>query len=156
MLNGSGCMLNFALQMKPSQCLTLLFVTLILSGCSPEWLLKQAIKKDPTLLKTKTITVMDTVVTEPIVVKDTVIISQVDTVEIVKDKFRVKIMRSYDTLIIDGGCNADTIFRTIEVPIERVVYQERERWYQKVYRWSFIAWLCLVFVFFLNWLTKIK
>jgi len=119
------------------QCLTLLFVTLILSGCSPEWLLKQAIKKDPTLLTTKTITVTDTVVTEPIVVKDTVTVSQVDTVEIVKDKFRVKIMRSYDTLIIDGGCDSDTIVQTIEVPFEQVVYKEEH----KIFRWSFYLWI---------------
>jgi len=119
------------------QCLTLLFVTLILSGCSPEWLLKQAIKKDPTLLTTKTITVTDTVVTEPIVVKDTVTVSQVDTVEIVKDKFRVKIMRSYDTLIVDGGCDSDTIVRTIEVPFEQVVYKEEH----KIFRWSFYLWI---------------
>ena len=126
------------------RCFTLLFATLILSGCSPEWLLKQAIKKDPTLLTTTTITVTDTVVTDPIVVRDTVITSQVDTIEIVKDKFRVKIMRSYDTLTIDGGCDSDTIVRTIQVPIERVVYKEEH----KIFRWSFYLWVVVAFVAF--------
>jgi hypothetical protein len=87
---------------------TPLFAFLILSGCSAEWHLSKAVRKNPELLKPKTMIVTDTVVTDPIVVKDTVTISQVDTVEIIKDKFRVKIMRSYDTLIIDGGCDADT------------------------------------------------
>lgn len=132
------------------RCLTLLFVTLILSGCSPEWLLKQAIKKDPTLLKTKTITVTDTVVTEPIVVRDTVTMSQVDTVEIVKDKFRVKIMRSYDTLIIDGGCDGDTIVRTVEVPVEQVVYKEEH----KIFRWSFYLWVLVAVVAFVYALLR--
>lgn len=132
------------------QCLTLLFVTLILSGCSPEWLLKQAIKKDPTLLTTKTITVTDTVVTEPIVVKDTVTVSQVDTVEIIKDKFRVKIMRSYDTLIIDGGCDSDTIIQTVEVPFEQVVYKEEH----KVFRWSFYLWVAVAFIAFVYALLR--
>ena len=132
------------------RCLTLLFVTLILSGCSPEWLLKQAIKKDPTLLKTKTITVMDTVVTEPIVVRDTVTMSQVDTVEIVKDKFRVKIMRSYDTLIIDGGCDSDTIVRTVQVPVEQVVYKEEH----KIFRWSFYLWVLVAVVAFIYALLR--
>ena len=140
---------NFARQMK-LRCLTLLFVTLILSGCSPEWLLKQAIKKDPTLLKTKTITVMDTVVTEPIVVRDTVTMSQVDTVEIVKDKFRVKIVRSYDTLIIDGGCDGDTIVRTVEVPVEQVVYKEEH----KIFRWSFYLWVLVAVVAFVYALLR--
>jgi len=140
---------NFARQMK-LRCLTLLFATLILSGCSPEWLLTQAIKKDPTLLKTKTITVTDTVVTEPIVVRDTVTISQVDTVEIVKDKFRVKIMRSYDTLIIDGGCDGDTIVRTVEVPVEQVVYKEEH----KIFRWSFYLWVLVAVVAFVYALLR--
>lgn len=132
------------------RCLTLLFATLILSGCSPEWLLTQAIKKDPTLLKTKTITVTDTVVTEPIVVRDTVTMSQVDTVEIVKDKFRVKIMRSYDTLIIDGGCDSDTIVRTVEVPVEQVVYKEEH----KIFRWSFYLWVLVAVVAFVYALLR--
>lgn len=132
------------------QCLTLLFVTLILSGCSPEWLLKQAIKKDPTLLTTKTMTVTDTVVTDPIVVRDTVTMSQVDTVEIVKDKFRVKIMRSYDTLIIDGGCDSDTIIRTIEVVVPQVVYKEEH----KIFRWSFYLWVLVAFVAFVYALLR--
>ena len=140
---------NFARQMK-LRCLTLLFVTLILSGCSPEWLLTQALKKDPTLLKTKTITVTDTVVTEPIVVRDTVTMSQVDTVEIVKDKFRVKIVRSYDTLIIDGGCDGDTIVRTIEVPVEQVVYKEEH----KIFRWSFYLWVLVAVVAFVYALLR--
>ena len=140
---------NFARQMK-LRCLTLLFVTLILSGCSPEWLLKQAIKKDPTLLKTKTIIVTDTVVTEPIAVRDTVTMSQVDTVEIVKDKFRVKIMRSYDTLIIDGGCDSDTIVRTIQVPVEQVVYKEEH----KIFRWSFYLWVLVAVVAFIYALLR--
>lgn len=133
-----------------SRCFTLLFVTLILSGCSPEWLLKQAIKKDPALLTTTTITVMDTVVTDPIVVRDTVITSQVDTIEIVKDKFRVKIIRSYDTLIIDGGCDSDTIVRTIQVPIEQVVYKEEH----KIFRWSFYLWVVVAFGAFIYALLR--
>ena len=129
------------------RCFTLLFVTLILSGCSPEWLLKQAIKKDPTLLTTTTITVTDTVVTDPIVVRDTVTTSQVDTVEIVKDKFRVKIMRSYDTLIIDGGCDSDTIVRTVRVEVPVVEYKERNGILDSMYRGSFYVLLFGILVF---------
>ena len=110
---------------------------LILSGCSAEWHLSKAVDKNPELLKGKTMIVTDTVVTEPIVVKDTVTISQVDTVEIVKDKFRVKIMRSYDTLIIDGGCDADTIVRTLEVKVPVVEYKERSTLFDKIYKSSF-------------------
>lgn len=118
-------------------CLTLLFATLILSGCSAEWHLSRAIKKDPSILKTKTMIVTDTVVTEPIVVRDTVTTSKVDTIEIIKDKFHVKIMRNYDTLIIDGGCESDTIVRTLEVEVPVVIYKEQNKLLNKTYKWTF-------------------
>lgn len=117
------------------RCLTLLFVTLLLSGCSAEWHLSRAVKKNPDLIKPTTMTVTDTVVTEPIVVKDTVTLSQVDTVEIVKDRFRVKIVRSYDTLMIDGGCDADTIIRTVTVSVPQLVAGETRL--QRVQRYTF-------------------
>ena len=117
------------------RCLTLLFVTLLLSGCSAEWHLSRAVKKNPDLIKPTTMTVTDTVVTEPIVVKDTVTLSQVDTVEIVKDRFRVKIVRSYDPLMIDGGCDADTIIRTVTVSVPQLVAGETRL--QRVQRYTF-------------------
>ena len=117
---------------------------LLLSSCSAQYHLKQAIKKDPAILQKRTITVTDTVVTEPIAVRDTVTISQIDTVEIIKDKFRVKIMRSFDTLIIDGGCDADTIVRTVEVPIETVVYNEKDTMWQRIQAFGFYILLLLV------------
>ena len=88
--------------------------------------------------------VTDTVVTNPIVVKDTVTISQVDTVEIVKDKFRVKIMRSYDTLIIDGGCDSDTVVRTITVSVPQLV--SGESGFQRVQRYTFWGLVSLLLI----------
>jgi hypothetical protein len=127
-----------------------LLLILILSGCSAEWHLSKAVTKDPSILSTKTMIVTDTVVTEPIVVKDTVTISQVDTVEIVKDKFRVKIMRSYDTLIIDGGCDADTIVRTLEVKVPVVEYKERSTFFDKIYKSSFYILIISIIILVLR------
>ena len=116
-----------------------------LSSCSTQWHLKKAIKKDPTILVQDTVIVTDTVVTEKTAVLDTVTISNTDTVEIVKNNFRVKIMRISDTLIIDGGCDADTIVRTVSVPFEKIVYHERDKWYHKLYFGSLLL-LILAFV----------
>lgn len=137
------------------RCLTLitLIFTLLLQGCSAQWHLQRAVKKDPSILVTKIVTVTDTVVTEPVVVKDTLTLSKVDTVEIIKDKFHLKIVRSYDTLMIDGGCDSDTILRTIEVPIETVVYQERDKWYHKVQEAS--LWVLIVLIIALIARSKI-
>ena len=107
-----------------------LIIIITTASCSPQWHLKKAIQKDPTMLVQDTVTVMDTVVTEPTAVLDTVIISKIDTVEIVKNNFRVKIMRSYDTLIIDGGCDIDTVFRTISVPYNKIEYKSASRYQQ--------------------------
>ena len=117
---------------------------LILSGCSAEWHLSRAVKKNPDLLKGRVITVLDTIVTEPIAVRDTVALSQTDTIEIVKDRFRVKIMRSYDTLIIDGGCDADTIVRTINVPVPQLVLGESK--FQRVQRYTFWGLVSLLLI----------
>lgn len=119
-------------------------IILLLSSCSAEWHLSRAIKKNPELLTTQMMTVTDTVVIEPIVVKDTVIVSQVDTIELIKDKFHLKIVRSYDTLMIEGGCDADTIFKTIEVPVRQVVFKSEEKWYQKIYRYTFLMVLIAI------------
>ena len=89
-------------------------------------------------------TVTDTVVTDPTVVRDTVTISQRDTVEIIKDKFRVKIMRSYDTLIIDGGCDADTIVRTVSVSVPQLVVGESRL--QRVQRYTFWGLISLLLI----------
>jgi hypothetical protein len=126
------------------KCLAYFLSVLLLTGCSAEWHLSKAVSKNPQLMKSMTMTVTDTVVTEPIAVRDTVTISQVDTVEIVKDRFRVKIMRSYDTLIIDGGCDADTVIRTIRVDVPQLVVGESGL--QRVQRYTFWGLLSLLLI----------
>ena len=126
------------------KCLIPLFAILILSGCSAEWHLSRAVKKTPELLKQRTTIVTDTVVTKPIVVRDTVVTSKVDTIEIIKDKFRLKIMRSYDTLTIDGGCDSDTIVRTIEVKVPQLVVGETRL--QRIQRYTFWGLIALLLI----------
>ena len=135
-------MSTFAAKFK--RCLIPYFSILLLIGCSPEWHLKRAVQKDPSILQTKTMIVTDTVVTDPIVVRDTVTTSKVDTIEIVKDKFRVKIMRNYDTLIIDGGCDSDTIIRTVTVSVPQLVSQESG--FQRVQRYTFWGLVTLLLI----------
>lgn len=126
------------------RCLTLLFISLLLSGCSAEWHLRKAVAKDPTIIKEKVVTVLDTVVTEPIVVRDTVITSQRDTIELIKDRFRVKVIRSYDTLLIDGGCESDTIIRTVSVSVPQLVVGETRL--QRVQRFTFWGLITLLLI----------
>jgi len=59
----------------------------------------------------------------------------------------VKIMRSYDTLIIDGGCDSDTIVRTVRVEVPVVEYKERNGILDSMYRGSFYVLLFGILVF---------
>jgi len=125
-------------------CVTLFFATILFPSCGANWHLQRAVKLDPSILQQKTITVTDTVVTEPTAVLDTVTISNTDTVEIVKNNFRVKIMRSFDTLIIDGGCDADTVVRTVSVVVPKLVFNESRL--QRVQRYTFWGFVSILLV----------
>lgn len=126
------------------KCLIYFLLALTLSGCSAEWHLRKAVRKNPELLKSQTINVTDTIVLPGVALMDTVILKQVDTITLVKDRFRVKIMRSFDTLIIDGGCDSDTIVRTVQVVVPQLVRSESRM--QKVQRFTFWSFVSLLLV----------
>jgi len=84
--------------------------------------------------------------------RDTVTLKEVDTITLVKDRFRVKIMRSYDTLIIDGGCDGDTIIRVLKVPVETLIYKEEH----KIFRWSFYLWIVFIVLAFIYRFFSVK
>ena len=124
--------------------LTVLIITLLLSSCSATWHLKRAIKKDPTLLNTDTIAIVDTIVTPPVTLTDTVVTRTQDTVVIQKDKLKVQVVRSYDTIMVDAVCESDTIVQIVEVPVPSIVMKDSDRWYNKVYKFSFYVLLILL------------
>jgi hypothetical protein len=115
-----------------------------LSSCSAQWHLKKAIKKDPTLLQADTIAIVDTVVTPPVTLTDTVTLRTQDTLVIQKDKLKVKVVRSFDTIMVDAICESDTIVRVVEVPVPSLVMKDSDRWYNKVYKFSFYLLLLLL------------
>jgi hypothetical protein len=90
------------------------------------------VRKNPLILERDTLTVMDTVVSPPVAITDTVIMKQHDTITLVKDRLRVRIVKVNDTITIDAVCDSDTIIRTIEVPYEKLIYIEKENLFDKV------------------------
>jgi hypothetical protein len=119
--------------------LSLLIITLSLSSCSAQWHLRKAIKKDPSVLRKDTVVVTDTIVTAPR-----------DTITITKDRLKVNIVRSFDTIMVDAICESDTIVQVIEVPVPSIVMKDSDRWYNKVYKFSFYLLLLLLSVLFLR------
>jgi hypothetical protein len=130
--------------------LTVLTIALSLSSCSAQWHLRKAIKKDPSVLSKDTVVVTDTIVTAPVSVRDTITLQQRDTIIITKDRLKVNIVRSFDTIMVDAICDSDTIVQVIEVPVPSIVMKDSDRWYNKVYKFSFYLLLLLLSVLFLR------
>ena len=110
-----------------------LILLLSLMSCSAQWHLKKAVQKDPMILKKDTLVVMDTIVQPPVVLRDTAILRQHDTITLVKDRLKVEIVKVNDTITIDAICDSDTIISVIEVPYEKIVYVEKESFKDKVF-----------------------
>lgn len=128
-------------QYKTDLPLILLFISLIglllLSSCSANWHLRRAIKKDPSILIKDTVTVRDTLVSETIST-DTLIVSKPnDTITIEKDRLRIKILRSFDTLRVEGTCIGDTIYFEKKITVEKIVYKSKT-WYER-YWWALLV-----------------
>ena len=119
-------------------------ISFLLSSCSAQWHLKKAIKKDPSIIQESTVSVKDTVVVPPVVITDTVTTKEHDTIIVEKDRLKVRIVKRLDTLIIEGQCASDTIVRTIEVPVPSIIMKDSDRWYNKVYKFSFYVLLILL------------
>lgn len=121
-------------------------LVLLLSSCSAQYHLKRAIKKDPTILEKDTVTVVDTVVSAPVELRDTVTLEEKDTVVITKERLKLKIVRSFDTIAVEAECESDTIISTIQVPYEKVVYVQERTLKEKLQIWGFYLMIGL-FVF---------
>ena len=114
----------------------LFLIAIILNSCSLEKRLESKLRraerkiekltiKYPKLLKRDT--VQDTFsITIPSIKHDTAFIDTTsDTTYIYKDKLRIKYIRVGDTTYIEGECKSDTITRTIEIPVERIVVRKQ-------------------------------
>ena len=108
-----------------------LIVIMSLTSCSAQWHLKKAVRKDPAILEKDTMVVTNTVVSPPVAITDTVTLKQHDTITLVKDRLRVKIVKVNDTITIDAICDSDTIISIVEVPYDKIVYVEKKTFWDK-------------------------
>ena len=108
-----------------------LTLVLLLTSCSAQWHLKKAVQKDPAILERDTLVVTNTVVSPPVAITDTVTLKQHDTITLVKDRLKVKIVKVNDTITIDAICDSDTIISIVEVPYDKIVYVEKRTFWDK-------------------------
>lgn len=116
---------------------------LTLTSCGAKWHLKRAIAKDPKILKERVVQVDTLIRTDSIAVRDTLLLNQYDTIEIVKERVKIKIQRSYDTISVDVVCPPDTVHFTTKIPVEQLVYVEKDTTFRK---YAIASLILLIFV----------
>ena len=113
----------------------------VMASCSASYHLKRAIAKDPSIVKPTAVLFDTIVVTKERKVTDTIVMNDVDTITIERDRVRVRLVRSYDTLMVEGTCLPDTIKIDVIREIPQVV--QPRRW-----RDQFNLWLSVVLLIF--------
>lgn len=94
----------------------------LMISCSPQRRLQRLIKNHPELnSRVEYLEVHDTIITEPIKADTTVLMTkEYDTIQITKDLLKIKIIRHFDTLKVQGECASDTIYKTIQAPYTKI------------------------------------
>lgn len=97
----------------------------MLTGCSAEWHLKKAIKKNPSLIQPSVHTIDTIVIRDSVAFTDTFVSKTIDTFTIEKEGVKTIVYRNHDVIRIKTIVKPDTIRiqKTIRVP--QVYYEER-------------------------------
>lgn len=97
----------------------------MLTGCSAEWHLKKAIKKNPSLIQPSVHTIDTIVIRDSFAISDTFVSKTIDTFTIEKEGVKTIVYRNHDVIRIKTIVKPDTIRiqKTIRVP--QVYYEER-------------------------------
>jgi len=115
----------------------------LMASCSASWHLKRAIAKDPTIVRAQPVRFDTIVVTRERKLTDTIVMNKRDTITIERDRIRVRLVRSYDTLMVEGTCLPDTIRIDVIREIPQVVQPVTRR--ERVMGW--LGFVALVFSF---------
>ena len=103
----------------------------LLTGCSADYHLKQALKKDSTIITTKLLKQVDTlVIRESFAITDTFYSKKIDTLTIEKDGVKTIVYRNHDVIKIKTVVKGDTIKvrQTIYQPMIKVKECQQKWW----------------------------
>jgi hypothetical protein len=127
----------------------LLFIitVLLLYSCSPQKRLHKLVTKHPELTRIDTIKIQDSVFV-PGIKADTVFHFSVlkDTIIITKEKLQIQLIEINDTIYLNAKVEPDTIIITKEIPIQRILHIEPEKWYITIWN-KFKFWLFYILSF---------
>ena len=103
-----------------------LLIILVFTGCSGEWYLKQAIKKNPAMAQISVYGIDTLFVRDSVTLTDTFVSKTIDTLTIEKDGVKTIVYRNHDVIRVQTVIKADTIryTKTITLP-PMIQYKER-------------------------------
>ena len=87
----------------------MMLTALMIESCGASWHLRRAIAKDPTIVQTQAVRMDTTIITPERIVRDTIVTTAVDTIELVRDRVRIQLIRRFDTIAVNVECPSDTI-----------------------------------------------
>lgn len=128
------------------QKIAIVFGFISLASCSATWHLKKACEKEPTICTPERVVYRDTVVVPLEAVTDTFITKQVDTITIENERLKINVRRIHDTLIVNGECKTDTIYREkiIEQPKAIEIVDGTSKWWK--YSWYIFGVLLVLLI----------
>ena len=100
-------------------------ITLLFVSCGAKYHLNRAIAKDPSLVQKQEVRIDTVVITETKALRDTFVLERIDTITLERNGVRVRLKRSYDTIMVEAECLPDTIRIEKEIYVPKVVYQEK-------------------------------
>lgn len=122
----------------------MMLTALMIESCGASWHLKRAIAKDPTIVQTQVVRMDTTIITPERIVRDTIVTTAVDTIELVRDRVRIQLVRQYDTIFVNVECPSDTI-RVVQTASVDSICPPRPTDWTKWFGWVMCV-LLLVFI----------
>lgn len=124
----------------------------VLLACNPERRL-QRIAQKYNLVKIDNLNIIDTVRIDSVRVDTTFLWSQLtDTLIMTKERLKVTILRSGDTVRVSGKCDSIFVYKEIKVPYEKIVIQSD--FWDKYGNWLIFILFAILFFLLVKKLSK--
>ena len=124
----------------------LIALVVLMTSCSAQWHLKRAVKKDPSILFERVVTMIDTIIVrDSVIKKDTFIMRKIDTAIVETEKFKTIVYRHHDTFRVETKIKGDTIRITKKIALPPMIkYINYPKWPIYLAVMAFILGVCSV------------
>lgn len=125
----------------------MVLVIAVLPSCTPQKRLDRLLRNHPELLnRVDTVHFTDTFIVQKISL-DTVFSTDFDTVKIVRDCVRVRLIRHRDTLRLTVDKPADTIYKPLKIPVKTITAEIKPSLYESFIICFIVICLLLLLIY---------